>query len=163
MKLEILQVGNPILHKESKRVVNIDDSIRTLCSDMIETMYANNGVGLSAPQVGILKRIVVFDENGSARVLINPEIRDTSETRQRKREGCLSVPNLFLSILRYDSVHIRYRTLEGKPKYETFTDLSAHIIQHEIDHLDGMLLTDYKYEKTLDTLGESTGTKSIFM
>lgn len=163
MILEILQVGNPILTKESKRVVNIDDSIRTLCSDMIETMYANNGVGLSAPQVGILKRIVVFDENGSARVLINPEIRNTSETRQRKREGCLSVPNLFLFILRYDSVHIRYRTLEGKPTYETFTDLSAHIIQHEIDHLDGMILTDYKYEKTLDTLGESTGTKSIFM
>ena len=163
MKLKIIQVGNSILRKESKRISKIDDSIRTLCYDMIETMYANDGVGLSAPQVGILKRIVIMDESGTPRVFINPEIRSTSEERCRMKEGCLSVPNVFLSILRYDSIHIRYRDIEGKPQYETFTDLSARILQHEMDHLDGLIFTDYEYEKTLDNLGESIGTKSIFI
>lgn len=144
MILTVLTKGNSILRKESKRVAKIDDEIRTLCDDMIETMYAHSGVGLAAPQVGILKRIIVIDEQGTPRVFINPNLINVSTESILMEEGCLSIPNHYVKIKRPEQIHIRYRTLEGKPMYETLTGLSARILQHELDHLDGLLFIDYE-------------------
>lgn len=144
MNYTILTFGNKLLRKESKRVANVDDDIRALCNDMIRIMYENSGIGLAAPQIGILKRIVVIDDNSTGRAFINPEIRDASAEMCVMNEGCLSVPDKFLNIRRAESILLRYKDLNGKLCYDRFHGLVARILQHEIDHLDGMFFTDYQ-------------------
>ena len=138
--LEILTSENKLLRKKSKRIAQIDDSIRTLAKSMIEIMYDSNGVGLSAVQVGILKQIIVIDNFGEPLVMINPMITKVSEETIEMEEGCLSCPDVFKMISRPQKLNIKYRDLAGKPHFESYDGLTARIIQHEILHLYGELI-----------------------
>ena len=133
-----------ILKKKSREVEKIDDKIQELIDDMIETMYKYNGVGLSAVQVGILKRVVVIDiddENGTM-VFINPEILETSGT-QCGEEGCLSVPGEFSEVERPNYVKVKALNEKGEEFILEGEGLLARAILHENDHLDGKLYIDY--------------------
>lgn len=134
-------MGEECLRKQCKEVKEITPRIRTLVKDMFDTMYAENGVGLAAPQVGVLKRIVVIDTDGEQHVLINPEIIETSG-EQTGYEGCLSIPGKSGIVTRPNYAKVRAMNLEG----ETYTlegeELLARAICHECDHLDGVLYVD---------------------
>lgn len=134
---------DPILRKTSRPVEEIDERIKTLVQDMIETMYSAEGVGLAAVQVGILKRIAVidvYDETG-VKVLINPEIVETSG-EQHEIEGCLSLPGKQGRVKRPMHVTVEATNLEGERVRYSGEDLLARAFCHEIDHLDGILFTD---------------------
>ena len=146
--MEIRKLGDKVLTQRSKRVAKIDDTIRNLCASMIHTMMQNNGVGLAAPQVGISKQIVValiadglLGEN--PKCFINPEILTHSKETEICEEGCLSIPETFIPVERYKSITIKYRDLSGRPKVETYENLEARVLQHEIEHLNGVLMTDH--------------------
>jgi peptide deformylase len=140
--LIILTDEDKILRKKSKKVAKIDDSIRNLGESLIQTMLANNGVGLAAPQCEIMKRIIVVLVNEEPKVMINPEIIFTSEEKEISEEGCLSIPQTYIEKERYSKVTVKYRNLQGHPQSETHEGLVSRIIQHEIEHLDGILMTD---------------------
>jgi peptide deformylase len=140
--MEILTEGHKALRVKSKRIDKIDDTVRTTCAALVDLMVKNNGLGLAAPQCGINKRIIVITDNESIKVLINPEIIFHSEETEMDEEGCLSIPETFVKKNRYSSITIKYRNLAGHPHLETHKGLTARIIQHEIDHLDGILMTD---------------------
>ncbi|MCI5643066.1 MAG: peptide deformylase [Peptoniphilus sp.] len=141
--------GDPILRKKSKVVSNYSDRLKVLIEDMYETMDIAYGVGLAAPQVGILKRIIVIDnrddENGNRFYMINPEIIE-KEGEEVSLEGCLSVPGKQGSVKRAKDVKVRYNDLYGEEKIMEAEDFLARILQHEIDHLDGILYTDKAIE-----------------
>lgn len=135
--------GDEILRKISKKVEVIDDSIKTLVEDMFETMYHADGVGLAAPQIGILKRIIVIDIDVLKRAMINPEIISESTTdMQDGPEGCLSVPGVEDVVRRPNVLTVRYMNLDGEIVEEEARDLYARVICHEVDHLNGILFTD---------------------
>lgn len=140
--LTIRTLGDKVLTQKAKRVANVDDSIRNICISMVDTMNANNGVGLAANQVGILKRIVVIKDGEEDKVLINPEIVEYSQEICDMKEGCLSIPDTFLDIQRPETIKVKYRNMKGKPHFETYSGLTSRIIQHEIDHLDGIVMVD---------------------
>jgi peptide deformylase len=145
--LEILKYPNPNLKKKSQPVEKIDPSLRQLVQDMAETMYAAPGVGLAAPQVGHLLRVVVLDVNPATQpkkliVLINPEII-TSEGECVWDEGCLSLPDFTEEVKRKKKVVVRGRNLEGEAIEIEGEDLLAVALQHEIEHLEGILLVDH--------------------
>ena len=146
--LKILEVPNPVLKKKSAPVETVTNEIRTLLNDMLETMYDAPGVGLAAPQVGILKRVVVIDvtrdnEPKHPYKMINPVIIDHSETTDIHDEGCLSVPEQYAPVERYETVTVEYTDENGK-KQTLFADgLLAICIQHELEHLDGKLFIDH--------------------
>jgi len=126
-------------------VSDIDDSVRELASNMLETMYAENGIGLAATQVNVQKRLVVIDlstENTDAKVLVNPEILSFSGSEEMQ-EGCLSVPDVFDTVIRSEIITVRFQNLDGETIEETVDGLYAVCIQHEIDHLNGKLFIDY--------------------
>ncbi len=134
---------DPILRKKSKAVEEIDNRIKVLVQDMIETMYSAEGVGLAAVQVGVLKRIAVidvYDETG-VKVLINPKIIATSG-EQHEIEGCLSLPGMQGRVKRPMHVKVEATNLEGERIVYSGEDLLARAFCHEIDHLDGILFTD---------------------
>ncbi len=140
----IRELGDPILYKKSKEVKEITPRIRTLIEDMKETMYSTNGVGLAAPQVGILKRIVVIDvsaEQDDVHVLINPEII-LAEGEQTGMEGCLSVPGKMGEVTRPDHVIVRALNENMEPVELEGNELLARAICHETDHLDGKMYVD---------------------
>lgn len=139
---EILTNEDKLLRRKSKRVSKIDDVIRNLSASLIDTMISNNGVGLAAPQCGILKQIIIVLVNNQPKVFINPEIVSFSQKTKVEEEGCLSIPETFIKKKRSKSVTLKYRDLSGHPRLETYEDLTARIIQHEIDHLSGVLMTD---------------------
>lgn len=139
--LEILQDGDKKLLKKSKRVDKVDDKVRNIAASMIETMKSAGGIGLSAPQVGILKRIIIVMVNEEPKVMINPEIIFSSQETCTMEEGCLSFPGKYLSITRPENVTVKYRDLSGHPMLETHSGLVARIIYHEIDHLEGIVFT----------------------
>lgn len=151
-KLKLYEYPHPILHKKAERVTKIDDEIRKLLDDMLETMYADKGVGLAAPQVGVSKRIIVIDteqrdEDGNYKpgrpmYLINPEIIYKSEEKILFCEGCLSIPGQSAEVERYESIKVRYLDYDGKEQEIEATDYPAVVLQHEIDHLDGILYID---------------------
>jgi len=143
MILPILQDGDKRLLKKSKRVAKIDDSIRELAENLIETMRSNSGVGLSAPQCGVLKQVIIVLIDGTSKVLINPEIVFKSEEKVTDKEGCLSFNGEFYDISRAKEIVIKYRNLEGRPIKETHTDFTARVIQHEVDHLLGIVFKTY--------------------
>jgi peptide deformylase len=125
--------------RKAKKVDKIDDTLRNLAWSMVNTMIANNGVGISGNQVGILKRIIIVLIDSKPKIMVNPEITSNSETTCTDNEGCLSFPGEFYDIERYESVTIKYRNLSGHPMLETYSGLDARIIQHEIDHLNGIV------------------------
>lgn len=140
---------DPILRKKSKVVSNYNDRLKVLVEDMYETMDVAYGVGLAAPQVGILKRVIVIDnrdeENGKRFYMINPEIIE-KEGVEVGMEGCLSVPGKQGTVERSKDIKVRYNDLSGEEKILEAEDFLARILQHEIDHLDGILYTDKAIE-----------------
>lgn len=140
--LEIKTIGDRVLKRKSKRVAHINNDVREFCAQMIETMYHSNGIGLAAPQVGVLKRIIIIDQEGEPIVLINPEITFFSDNNIEMDEGCLSVPNQYKQIQRPERISVKFRDLDGRFQFNTYDGLVSRIIQHEVDHLDGILMTE---------------------
>ena len=141
-KLNIVKEGDPILRKTSRKIETIDDRIKTLAADMLETMHEANGVGLAAVQVGKLRRLVIVEvEEGRPFILINPEIV-AKEGRQTEAEGCLSIPGKWGITDRPMKVTVRATGLDGKNFSVMGSGLLARALCHEIDHLDGKLFTD---------------------
>ena len=136
---QIVKIGEPVLRKKSKVVKEINDRIIELLDDMADTMYEADGVGLAAPQVGILRRICVIDVmDGDPIILINPEIIETAG-EQTDEEGCLSIPGKCASVTRADYVKVKSFDMELNPVIIEGEGLRARALQHEIDHLDGVL------------------------
>ena len=148
MKRNIIIEPDPILRKTSEPIEKVDNSIRKLMQEMLETMYAAPGIGLAAVQVGILKRLIVIDiskdkEKNEPLFLINPEILEKSETTSIYEEGCLSLPEQFAEIERPAECSLKYLDLNGNQKNLKATGLLSTCIQHEVDHLNGVLFIDY--------------------
>ena len=148
--LSILHYPDPRLHQVSEPVTEVDASIVQLAADMAETMYAAPGIGLAAPQIDVLKRIIVVDishEKNQLMVLINPEIIE-KEGDVEYEEGCLSVPGIYELLVnkRAEKIRVRALGLDGKVFELTADGLLAICLQHEIDHLDGKLFVDYLSE-----------------
>jgi peptide deformylase len=128
---------------------DVDDCIRKLADDMLETMYDAPGIGLAAPQIGVLDRIIVMDcvkdedEAPNPMVLINPEIIAASDVTNVYEEGCLSIPDQFAEVTRPKQVQVRWMYLNGSEQTQEFDGLWATCVQHEIDHLNGKLFIDY--------------------
>ena len=145
---EILTVPNPVLKQVSAHVERVDDALRALMDDMLETMYAAPGIGLAAVQVGVPKRIIVMDlsrdeDPPAPRHFVNPEILWRSEETQPYEEGCLSVPEIYDEVERPSQVKLRYMNYAGETIEEDAEGLYAVCIQHEMDHLDGVLFIDH--------------------
>ena len=148
--------GDDILNKKSREIETIDEKLQTLIDDMIETMYKYNGVGLSAVQVGVLKRVVVIDiEDGEgARVFINPKITSTKGEHEVE-EGCLSFPNEYAKVVRPKELTVEALDREGKKFKLKAKDLLAQAVAHEIDHLDGIVFIDRMIPGTLEYVDNS--------
>ena len=146
-KLDILRFPDPKLHTVAKPVKEIDARIKTLIADMLETMYDAPGVGLAAPQIGVMLRIIAMDciKDGPAEpmVLLNPRVTWSSEDVNVYEEGCLSIPDQYAEVKRPASVTVEWLDLDGTTQERTFSGLWATCVQHEIDHLDGKLFIDY--------------------
>ena len=140
--LEIRVLGDPILRDTTNTVTQVTDDVRRLLDDMFETMYAANGVGLAAPQVGRRERICVIDVGDGPLALINPQVTAT-DGRMRGEEGCLSIPEIFGDVERAASVSVTALDARGEQITVDGTDLLARCLQHEIDHLHGKLFLDY--------------------
>lgn len=144
----ILVIPDARLRAVADPVVEVDDEIKTLSKDMLETMYAAPGIGLAAPQIGVMKRVVVMDlakedEEPAPLVMINPEILKFSEETAVTEEGCLSIPELYYDVERPAEVRVRYTNLDGEAVELDAKDRLAVCVQHELDHLDGVLYIDY--------------------
>ena len=153
---KILIKPNDFLRKKSLPVEKVDDELRQVMDDMLETMYAAPGIGLAAIQVGILKRVIVIDlskqdEPKNPMFFVNPEIIEKSKTDSTYEEGCLSVPGQFAEINRPEKCHLKYLDYYGNPKELKAEGMLATCIQHEMDHLEGILFIDYlsKLKKTM--------------
>ena len=145
---KILIEPGPILRKKCSPLEKVDDQTRKLMKDMLETMYKAPGIGLAAIQIGILKRIVVIDiskdeEKKSPLFLVNPEIIFRSKNTSVYEEGCLSLPGQFAEIERPAECHLKYLDFDGKTKELKADGLLSTCIQHEVDHLNGILFIDY--------------------
>ena len=149
MKRPILIHPDPRLKKVCESLPDVSDRIRALAEDMLETMYDAPGIGLAAPQIGVLDRIIVMDcvkddnEDPNPMVLINPEIIAASDEKNVYEEGCLSIPDQFAEVTRPKQVQVRWMDLNGAEQTQEFDGLWSTCVQHEIDHLDGKLFIDY--------------------
>lgn len=147
-KLKIYEYPHPVLKQKAEKVAVVDDQLRTLLDDMLETMYAANGCGLAAPQIGLSKRVVVIDiahegEKPAPLYMVNPEIVWRSEEMEIGEEGCLSLPEMRAEVERSISVKINYLDYNGKECKLQADGFLAVAAQHEIDHLDGVLYIDH--------------------
>jgi peptide deformylase len=141
--LDIRVLGDPVLRKPTKRVIEVTDELRQLIADMFETMYAAEGIGLAAPQVGRAERIAVVDVEGHKYALVNPEVVERSADSDKAEEGCLSIPDIYGDVERPVTVTIRATNENGEQYEATASELLGRCFQHEIDHLDGKLFIDY--------------------
>ena len=145
----ILIHPDPRLKKACAPVPGVNDAVRALMSDMLKTMYDAPGIGLAAPQVGILSRVIVIDcakgedEKPEPICLANPEITWSSEEFGEHEEGCLSIPDIYAMITRPEAVRVRFLDRDGAGQEREFTGIQATCVQHEIDHLNGKLFIDY--------------------
>jgi peptide deformylase len=142
----IVKWGDPVLHAPSAPVKEIDGSLNTLVTDMVQTMYAAPGIGLAAPQIGVPLRVIVIDlsvgeQQGQLITLVNPEFVER-EGEQRQEEGCLSLPGFGGTPVRPAKVVVKGLDLEGKERIYPATELLARAFCHEIDHIDGLLFVD---------------------
>ena len=145
---QILTEPNEILRTKSQPVEKVDSELQKLMNDMLETMYAAPGIGLAAVQVGVPKRVIVLDlgqKEGEKKpfFFVNPEIIDKSENNSVYEEGCLSVPGQFAEIERPDKCHIKFLNYHGEKEEMQAEGMLATCIQHEMDHLEGILFIDY--------------------
>jgi peptide deformylase len=140
--LDIRKFGDPVLKTRAGPVENFDESLLRLTKDMLATMRDNEGVGLAATQVGRLKRVFVAAIEDDEYVMVNPVLTDISETTETATEGCLSIPGIQVDVERPVAVTISGQDVSGKPLQIEASDLLARILQHEVDHLDGVLILD---------------------
>ena len=145
---DIIKLPDKRLRLVSEPVKRIDDGIRKLVDDMFDTMYKAPGIGLAAIQIGVAKRVVILDlskkeDDHKPLVFINPEVTWTSEDKSKYEEGCLSIPEYYEEVERPAKVRVRFTDLNGKVHEEDAEGLFATCIQHEIDHLNGVLFVDY--------------------
>ena len=144
-RLEILHFPDPRLRRRAVAVRDVDDDVRRLIDDMLETMYDAPGIGLSAPQVNVAKRVITIDmseDRNAPLCLVNPEIRTVSGETETE-EGCLSVPGVYELVTRPERVRVSALDRDGRSREIEAEGLLAVCIQHEIDHLDGRLFVDY--------------------
>lgn len=147
-RLKVYEYPHPILRKKAEKVSGVDHEMRRFLDDMLETMYEAGGVGLAAPQVGVSQRVLVIDYErdeehaGNPIYMVNPEIIWKSEEKVCGEEGCLSVPGQRAEVERYAQVRVRYLDYNGKEQEVLADDFFAIVIQHEMDHLDGILYID---------------------
>lgn len=164
-KREVIKYGDPILRKVTSRVIKFDKILRKLVEDMFETMYANEGVGLAAPQIGVSKRVLVLDvdypskryideqtkkevKSYNSLLLVNPVIIQ-KEGQIVSKEGCLSFPGVYFDVIRHKKITVKYQDLLGKERRLIADgDLLSRCVQHEIDHLDGKLFVDKPADET---------------
>uniref|UniRef100_A0A7C3E2D2 Peptide deformylase n=1 Tax=Gracilinema caldarium TaxID=215591 RepID=A0A7C3E2D2_9SPIR len=141
--MEIITLGNDVLRQKALPIQDIDGQVKALAQDMIETMYRGRGIGLAGPQVGLLQRIFVVQVDGeSPRVFINPTIIGTSPEISQYEEGCLSIPGLYAELTRPEKVTVQAWNERGRPFTLDAEGLLARVIQHEYDHLEGVLFID---------------------
>ena len=145
--LEIFKLGNKILRENSQRISKVDDSVRRLAKEMLQSMYSAKGIGLAAPQIGIHKELIVIDinfEDSAAEplILINPEITAFGSTLNSYEEGCLSIPGIYFNVIRPSTIKLKFRDEMGRPRKMKADGLLARCIQHEMDHLKGVLFVD---------------------
>ena len=145
--LDIHYLGDRVLRQPAKRVAKVDDKIRQTVRDMLQTMYSADGIGLAAPQVGINKQLIVIDialdnPEKPPLVLINPKIIKTGSDLCSSDEGCLSIPGVYLEVTRPETIEISYKNEQGKPCKLKADGLLSRAIQHEMDHLNGVMFVD---------------------
>ena len=145
--LEIFKLGSETLRTEAKRISKVDNQIRHIAKDMLQSMYSAKGIGLAGPQVGISKELLVIDinfEDSAAEplILINPEITAFGSTLTTYEEGCLSIPGIYLNVVRPSTIKLKFRDEMGRPRKMNADGLLARCIQHEVDHLKGVLFVD---------------------
>jgi len=136
-------LGDPVLREETRPVAEVTDELRRLIDDMFETMYAANGIGLAAPQVGRTERVCVVEVEGESHALVNPEIVTVDGPKDKSEEGCLSIPDVYGDVLRPSRVVVRALDRDGAPLEVAAEGLLSRCIQHEIDHLHGKLFIDH--------------------
>ncbi|MFQ6538715.1 MULTISPECIES: peptide deformylase [Aphanothece] len=158
--LTIHTLGDAVLRTPARRITKVDESVRDLARDMLRSMYTAKGIGLAAPQVGVHRQLLVIDldpENPATppMVLINPEIRSFGASIDTYEEGCLSIPGVYLDVVRPGSVEVAYRDEQGRPQKLKADGLLARCIQHEMDHLNGVLFVD----RVTDELSLNEGLK----
>lgn len=144
----IITIPDPVLRKEAQAIERVDDDLRRLMDDMLATMYDAPGVGLAAPQIGISRRLIVMDaarddEERDPLVMVNPEILDLSDEMRVHEEGCLSIPEVTAEVERPAEIRVAFLDRAGKPQEVDLEGIWATIVQHEIDHLNGVLFIDY--------------------
>lgn len=145
--LDLHYLGDRVLRQPAKRITKVDDSIRETIKDMLQTMYSSDGIGLAAPQVGIHKQLIVIDcepqnPDNPPLVLINPKITKFSSQVCDAEEGCLSIPGVYLPVTRPEEVEVTYKNENGKPCKLKASGLLSRAIQHEMDHLNGVMFVD---------------------
>lgn len=145
--LKLHYLGDRALRTPAKRIAKVDDSIRKLAREMLQTMYSSNGIGLAAPQVGINKQLIVIDchpdePTKPPLVLINPQIIGYGKTLCKGEEGCLSIPGVYLDVIRPETIEVSFKDENGRPRKIQANDLLARVIQHEMDHLNGVMFVD---------------------
>ncbi len=145
--LEIFKLGSDFLRTNAKRIGKVDLDTRNLARDMLKSMYTAKGIGLAAPQVGISKELLVIDinfEDSAAEplILINPEITAYGNTLNSYEEGCLSIPGVYLNVIRPSTIKLKFSDEMGRPRKMNAEGLLARCIQHEVDHLRGVLFVD---------------------
>jgi peptide deformylase len=142
MVLDIKTFGDPVLKTPAAPVETFDESLARLTQDMLATMRENDGVGLAANQVGRLKRVLVASVDDEDYVIVNPVLSDESETKERGPEGCLSIPGINVEVDRSTAVTVSGQDASGEPLRIEAQDMLARVLQHEVDHLDGVLILD---------------------
>ena len=160
-KKQILIIPDPLLRKVSDPVSSVNTEIKNLMDDMLETMYAAPGIGLAAVQIGVLKRIIVIDlskenEKKNPLFIVNPKITFKSNELISYEEGCLSIPNQFAEVKRPSSCKLNFLDYNGKKKEISADGLLATCIQHEVDHLDGILFIDHLSKLKKDLILKKT-------
>lgn len=138
---KIVKIGEEMLRKKSRPVEEFGDKLATLLDDMAETMYKADGCGLAAPQIGLLRRVIVCDYGKGLVEMVNPVILEASG-KIGGQEGCLSIPGKRGYVERYDTLRVEWKTRTGEKKVKTFKGFDAVVLQHEIDHLEGILFID---------------------
>ncbi len=142
MALDIRTFGDPVLKTRAAPVETFDDSLARLTEEMLATMRENDGVGLAANQVGRLKRVLVASVEDEDYVIVNPVLSELSETTEQGQEGCLSIPGINVEVDRPTAVTVTGQDASGEPLRIEAKDMLARVLQHEVDHLDGVLILD---------------------
>jgi len=145
--LDLHYLGDRVLRQPAKRIAKVDESVRKLAKEMLQTMYSSNGIGLAAPQVGVNKQLIVIDcepdkEENQALILVNPQIIRWGKELCVAEEGCLSIPNVFLDVTRPQAIEVTFKDENCRPKKLQATGLLSRVIQHEMDHLNGVMFVD---------------------